>query len=49
MPSKQLAKNTYQKLLDEIAGIYDRALKDVHVAVEAILKAAYWKIGERVV
>jgi len=23
-----LAKNTYQKLLDEIAGIYDRALKD---------------------
>ena len=49
MPSKQLAKNTYQKFLDDIAGIYDRALKDVHVAVEAILKAAYWKIGERVV
>ena len=49
MPSRQLAKNTYQKLLDEIAGIYDRALKDVHLAVEAILKTAYWKIGERVV
>src|SRR3990167_11319036 len=49
MPSKQLAKNTYQKLLDEIAGIYDRALKDVHLAVEEILKAAYWKIGERIV
>ena len=49
MPSKQLAKNTYQKLLDEIAGIYDRALKDVHLAVEEILKTAYWKIGERVV
>ena len=49
MPSKQLAKNTYQKLLDEIAGIYDRALKDVHLAVEAILKTAYWKIGERIV
>ena len=49
MPSGQLAKNTYQKLLDEIAGIYDRALKDVHLAVEAILKTAYWKIGERVV
>jgi len=25
MPSKQLAKNTYRKLLDEIAGICDRA------------------------
>ncbi len=49
MPSRQLAKNTYQKLLDDIAGIYDRALKDVHLAVEAILKTAYWKIGERVV
>jgi endonuclease YncB( thermonuclease family) len=42
-------KNTYRKLLDEIAGIYDSALKDVHLAVEAILKTAYWKIGERVV
>ena len=30
MPSKQLAKNTYQKLLDDIAGIYARALRDVH-------------------
>src|SRR3989338_1671846 len=49
MPSRQLAKNTYQKFLDEIAGIYDRALKDVHLAVEEILKTAYWKIGERVV
>jgi endonuclease YncB( thermonuclease family) len=49
MPSKQLTKNTYRKLLDDIAGIYDRALKDVHVAVEAILKTAYWKIGQRVV
>ncbi len=49
MPSKQLAKNTYQKLLDEIAGIYDRALKDARAAVEEILKTAYWKIGERVV
>ena len=49
MPSRQIAKNTYRKLLDDIAGIYDRALKDVHVAVEAILKTAYWKIGQRVV
>ena len=49
MPSRQLVKNTYRKLLDEIAGIYDSALKDVHLAVEAILKTAYWKIGERVV
>lgn len=49
MPSKQLANNTYQKLLEDIAGIYDRALKDVHLAVEAILKTAYWKIGERIV
>ena len=49
MPSRQLAKNTYRKLLDDIAGIYDRALKDVHLAVEAILKTAYWKIGERIV
>ncbi len=49
MPSGQLAKNTYQKFLDDIAGIYDRALKDVHLAVEAILKTAYWKIGERLV
>ena len=49
MPSKQLAKNTYQKLLEEIAGIYDGALKDVHLVVEAILKTAYWKIGQRVV
>ena len=49
MPSRQLAKNTYQKFLDDIAGIYDRALKDVHLAVEEILKTAYWKIGERVV
>ncbi len=35
--------------LHDIAGIYDRALKDVHVAVEAILKTAYRKIGERIV
>lgn len=49
MPSGQLAKNTYQKLLDDIAGIYDGALKDARLAVEAILKTAYWKIGERVV
>lgn len=32
MPSKQLAKNTYQKPLDDIAGIYDSALRDVHFA-----------------
>jgi hypothetical protein len=25
MPSKQPAKNTYSKFLDDIAGIYDRA------------------------
>lgn|GEM_PF-6000481 len=31
MSSKQLAKNTYQKLLDEITGVYDRALKDVRL------------------
>lgn len=49
MPSRQLAKNAYRKLLDEIAGIYDSALKDARLAVEAILKTAYWKIGERVV
>ncbi len=33
MPSRQLAKNTYQKLLDDIAGIYDRALKDARGGV----------------
>lgn len=49
MPSRQLAKSTYRKLLDEIAGIYDSALKDARLAVEAILKTAYWKIGERLV
>jgi hypothetical protein len=49
MPSRQVAKNTYQKFLDDIAGLHDRALKDVHVAVEAILKTAYRKIGERIV
>ena len=49
MPPRQLAKNTYRKFLDDIAGIYDRALKDVHLAVEAILKTAYWKIGRRLV
>ncbi len=31
MPSRQLAKNTYQKFLDDIAGIYDRALKDARL------------------
>ena len=28
MPSRQLAKNTYPKLLDDIAGIYDSALRE---------------------
>mgnify|MGYP001576446021 CR=1 FL=1 len=31
MLSKQLAKNTYRKLLDDIAGIYDSALKDARL------------------
>jgi hypothetical protein len=31
MPSRQLAKNTHQKFLDDIAGIYDRALKDARL------------------
>ncbi len=29
--TKQLAKNTYRKLLDDIAGICDRALKDARL------------------
>ena len=28
MPSRQPAKNTYPKLLDDIAGIYDSALRE---------------------
>ena len=49
MPSKQLAKNTYQKLLEDIAGIYDSALRDVRATVEGILKKAYREVGKRIV
>lgn len=49
MPSKQIAKNTYQALLLDIAGIYDKAAMNLQAAVDEILKKAYWQIGRRIV
>ena len=45
----KLSKTLYQTLLDEIAAIYDGAMKEMSVAVDGILKKAYWQIGERIV
>ena len=49
MPSKKLSKPLYQTLLNDIAAIYDGAMKEMGVAVDGILKKAYWEIGERIV
>lgn len=46
---KPPAIDDYQKLLQGISGIYDRALKDMAVAVDSILKKAYWQIGKIIV
>ena len=45
----KLSKTLYQTLLDDIAAIYDGAMQEMAGAVDAILKKAYWKIGERIV
>ena len=38
MPSKKLSKPLYQTLLNDIAAIYDGAMKEMGVAVDGILK-----------
>ncbi len=45
----QPSKTIYQHLLSEIAAIHDTAMRKLGVAVDAILKDAYWQIGKRIV
>ena len=45
----KLSKTLYQILLEDIAAIYDGAMKEMGVAIDGILKKAYWQIGERIV
>ena len=49
MPSKKLSKPLYQTLLNDIAAIYDGAMKEMGVALEDILTKARWKMGQRIV
>lgn len=47
--SPQLSQTTYQGLLNDIAQIHDRAMKNLSAAVDSVLKKAYWEIGRRIV
>jgi len=49
MPAQKLSKTAYQKLLSDIAGIHDRAMKELGAAVDSILKKARWEIGRLIV
>jgi len=49
MPTQKPSKTAYQKLLKDIAGIHDRAMKELGAAMDSIFKKAHWEIGRLIV
>ena len=47
--AKALAKSAYQKLLKDIGAAHDAAMSRAALAIEHILKRAYWDIGRMIV